>query len=200
MSSVVKKAVTIFRKYGGVLQTSQALKNGIHPRTLYAMRDDGIVEKLCRGTYRLSELPPLSNPDLTTVAIKIPKGVICLISALSFHEITTEIPHEIYVATLRNTKYPRIDYPPVRILRFSGKAYAEGIETHTIDGKKVKIYNSEKTIADCFKYRKKIGQNIPVEALKQYWQRKQPDVSKLLYYASVCRVSNIIRPYLETLI
>jgi predicted transcriptional regulator of viral defense system len=199
MSRTVERAVEIFKKHGGILQTSMALGKGIHPRTLYGMRDDGIIERLCQGTYRLSDLPPLSNPDLTTVSLKIPKGVICLISALSFHEITTEIPHAIYVAIQRRSKCPQIDYPPVRVFQFSGKAFSEGIQTHRIDGKEVKIYCPEKTIVDCFKYRNKIGMNVPLEALKFYWKRKRPDLSKLLHFASICRVSNIMRPYLETL-
>jgi predicted transcriptional regulator of viral defense system len=199
MSESMKKAIKIFRRHGGVLQTGEAINKGIHPRTLYAMRDEGTIERLCRGTYRLADLPPLTNPDFATVAAKIPKGVICLISALSFHEITTEIPHEIHVATLRDTKYPRLDYPPIRIFRFSRNAYTEGIETHTIDGMKVRIYSPEKTIADAFKYRNKIGQDVPVEALKLYWAKKKPDIHSLLHYASICRVSNVIQPYIETL-
>jgi predicted transcriptional regulator of viral defense system len=199
MSTSMEKAVDVFRKHGGILLTSHALKDGIHPRTLYEMRDEGLVERLCRGTYRLSELPPLSNPDLVTISIKIPKGVICLLSALSYHGMTTEIPHEVYVATHRDMTYPRLDYPPVRVFRFSGKAFREGVETHKIDEREVQIYNPEKTIADCFKFRNQIGREVPIEALKLYWLRRKPDVKKLLYYASICRVSNIIRPYLEVL-
>lgn len=200
MAKSIERAIEIFKKHGGILQTYQALEKGIHPRTLYGMRNEGTIERLCQGTYRLSGLSPLSDPDLTTVALKIPKCVICLISALSFHEITTEIPHAIYVAIPRQSKYPQLDYPPVRVFQFSGKAFSEGIQTYGIDGKEVKVYCPEKTIADCFKYRNKIGPNIPLEALKFYWKRKRPDLSKLLHYASVCRVSNIIQPYLETLV
>lgn len=119
------KAKALFRRHGGLLRTSEALRLGIHPRTLYAMRDEGVLEQLSRGLYRLAELPPLGAPDLVAVARKVPTAVICLISALAFHELTVQIPHTVYIALARGTEPPRLDYPPVRIFWFTGDAFAD---------------------------------------------------------------------------
>jgi predicted transcriptional regulator of viral defense system len=133
VSPAFDKAKALFRCHGGLLRTSEALRLGIHPRTLYAMRDAGVLEQLSRGLYRLAELPPLGAPDLVAVARKVPTGVICLISALTFHELTTQIPHAVYIALGRGTQPPRLDYPPVRIFWFTGEAFTEGAETYTVD-------------------------------------------------------------------
>ena len=118
----LEQAKKTFRKQGGIMRTSEALKQGIHPRTLYFMRDHNYLDVLCRGTYRLAELGPVDYQDIVTIASKVKSGVICLISALSYHEITTQIPHEIYVAISRKTSYPRLEYPPTRFFRFSEKS------------------------------------------------------------------------------
>ena len=193
----IKKAKDVFRRHNGVLRTSQALKAGIHSSTLYAMRDSSLIETLGRGMYRLVDLPPLGNPDLVTVALKVPNGVICLISALSFHDITTQVPHQVYVALGRGAEPSRIQYPPIRTIWFSGPAFTEGVETHRLDGVPVQIYCVEKTLADCFKYRNKIGLDIAIEALRMYKQRKKLQVDALIQYARVCRVEKVMRPYLE---
>ena len=189
-----------FRRGGGVLRTGEALDQGIHPRTLYAMRDAGLLERLDRGLYRLTDLPPLSDPDLVTVANKIPKGVICLISALHFHDITTQIPHKVSIAVSRGTEPPRLEYPPIRLYWFSGAAFTAGIETHRTDGTSIQIYSAEKTLADCFKYRNKIGMDTVLEALTLYRDQHKPKPRKLIEYAKVCRVQKVMRPYLEALL
>jgi predicted transcriptional regulator of viral defense system len=195
-----EKARAIFHRHGGIMRTAQTIRLGVHPRTLYEMRDSGVLDQLGRGVYRLAELPSLGDPDLATVALKIPSGVICLISALAFHEITTHIPHKIYIAVSRGTTRPRLDYPPLRIFWFTEKAFTEGIETHVRDGVSVRVYTPEKTLADCFKYRNKIGIDTAIEALKLYQQRKPSRVDDLLRAARVCRVSKIMKPYLEALL
>ncbi|MDZ7769693.1 MAG: type IV toxin-antitoxin system AbiEi family antitoxin domain-containing protein [Woeseiaceae bacterium] len=189
-----------FRRGGGILRTGEALDQGIHPRTLYAMRDAGLLERLDRGLYRLTDLPPLSDPDIVTVANKIPRGVICLISALHFHDITTQIPHEVSIAVSRGTEPPRLDYPPIRLYWFSGAAFTAGIETHRIDRTPVQIYSAEKTLADCFKYRNKIGMDTVLEALTLYRDQHKSKPRKLIEYAKVCRVEKVMRPYLEALL
>ena len=196
----VQNAITIFRQHGGTLRTAEALRLGIHPRTLYAMRDSGVLERLSRGLYRLAELPPLSNPDLVTVALKIPQGVVCLVSALAFHELTTQIPHAVDIALHNRAERPRLDHPPLRIFWFSGPAWSEGVEMHLIDEVPVRIYGPEKSVADAFKYRRKIGLDVALEALRLYRRRRDFDVSRLLHYARVCRVEKVIRPYLEALL
>ena len=194
------KAVDAFKKCSGILRTAQALRVGIHPSTLYAMRDDGRLETVSRGVYRLADGDPLGNPDLVTVATRIPIGVVCLISALSFHDLTTQIPHEVHVALPRGAEEPRLDYPPIRTYRFSGEAFTEGIEIHELDGVSVRIYNPEKTLADCFKFRNKIGLDTAVEAVRFYRERMPLKVNDLIDYASICRVKKIIRPYLEAIL
>lgn len=196
----VKKAIAVFRQHGGVLRTAEAIRQGIHPRTIYEMRDSGLIETISRGLYRLSSLPPLSAPDLASVSLQVPGGVICLISALAFHDITTQVPHEVYMALRHGSTRPKIEHPPVRLFWLSGKAFSEGIETRMIDDIQVRVYSPEKTIADCFKYRNKIGLDVAVEALKLYLQRKKKDINKVVYYSRICRVGKVILPYIEAII
>lgn len=183
-----------------MLRMAEAIQAGIHRNTLYRMVDEGLVERVSRGLYRLADAEPLGNPDLVTVAAKVPDGVICLISALAFHNLTTQIPHEVYLAISRNSEPPRIDYPHVRSFRFSGKAFSEGIERPKVDGIKVPIYCREKTIADCFKFRNQIGLDTAIEAVKFYKDQPKRNVKALLEYASTCRVTKVIRPYLEAIL
>lgn len=197
---VTKRAETIFRQHGGMMSTKDAISAGIHPRTLYAMRDEGVLERVSRGRYRLSSMSPLSNPDLVTVATRIPRGVICLISALAFHKLTDEIPHQVYVALRPGTEKPRIEHPPVHIIWFSGEAFTEGIEIHEIDSVDVQVYGAAKTIADCFKFRKKIGGDVALEALKTYQNRPDFNLKELIKYARIRKVEKVMRPYLEALL
>ena len=196
----INEARKIFLGNGGVLRTRDAIHEGIHPRTLYFMRDGGIVQALSRGLYRLSDLPPLGNPDIVTVALKVTKGVICLISALAYHEITTQIPHYIHVALPRGAEQPRIINPPVRTYWFSGRSFSEGIKKEEIDGVPVRIYSLEKTLADCFKYRNKIGLEVAIEALDLYHREKNVKVDEILRFARINRVENVMRPYLEAIL
>ena len=179
---------------------SEARRRGISRWTLYTMLERGVVERISRGVYRLSDLPPVGNPDLVTVGARVPKGVVCLISALAYHDLTTEVPHAVYLAIQRGAEAPRLDHPPLRIFRFSGRAFSSGIETHELDGVAVRIYSAEKTVADCFKYRNKIGLDVALEALRAWRARKGTMVQDLLEQARVCRVEKIIRPYLEALL
>ena len=195
----VKTAEALFRQRGGMLRASEAVALGIHPRTLYQMRDEQRLIAISRGLYRLSELQELTNPDLITMARRIPQGVVCLISALAFHEITTEVPHEVYLALPRTVKRPRLDYPPLRTFWFSGDALSAGIEEHLFDGVTIKVYGPEKTVADCFKFRNQIGLDVAIEALKLCRERKGATPRKLLHYARICRVERIMLPYLEAL-
>ena len=195
-----KDPIEIFKNHGGQLRMKEAMIAGISRYRLYIMRDKGIIEQVSRGVYRLVDLPPLSNPDLATVSLRFPNSVICLVSALVFHNITTQIPHEVSIAVERKTRLPVLKYPPISSHRFSGDAFKEGIEQHKIDGITVKVYNPEKTIADCFKFRNKLGMETVLEALKLYRSRRKFNINSLLRYARICRVDKIIKPYLETMI
>lgn len=194
------RAIKIFEQHGGILRTSQALQAGIHPETLYAMRDSGQLEVISRGVFRLSAIPPLGNPDLVTVATRVQNGIICLISALAFHELTTQIPHEVHVALQRGAEEPRLEYPPIRTYRFTGEAFTAGVDTHELDGVSVRIYSPEKTLADGFKFRNKIGLDTVMEAIRFYRERRKIKVDDLMRYATVCRVNKIMRPYLEAIL
>jgi len=189
-----------FRKHGGVLRTRDALDLGIHPRTLYALRDAGELECLSRGLYRLINTEQLEAPDLVTVALKIPQGVICLISALHIHNITTQIPHAVSVAVKRGSEKPRLQYPPINTYFFSGDAFSEGIQTVEIDGANLKVYNPEKTLADLFKFRDKIGMDTIREAMDLYKTRFKPKPRELLKFAKICRIEKHMRPYLEAVL
>jgi len=195
-----KKAAKTFKEHGGILRTSEALYAGIHPATLYAMRDFEIVEMISRGVYRLADGDLLSNPDLVPIAKRLPEAVICLISALSFHDITTQIPHEVHIALKRGAEQPRLEFPPIKTYRFSGESFTEGIEEHEIDGVNVRIYTPEKTIADCFKFRNKIGLDVAIESVRLYRERRKVKVNDLLRFAEICRVKKTITPYLESIL
>ncbi len=194
------KALKIFKSKNGILKTSEAIKAGIHPRTLYELRDCGMIEKLDRGLYGLRGLPDISDPDLVTVAKKVPNGVVCLISALYFHRLTNQIPHCVHIAIPQHIKAPKIDYPPVRFYWFSEKTWESGIEEHVIGGIKVNVYSREKTIIDCFKHRNKVGIEVAIEALKNYWESDNIDLNKIKHLAKISKVEKIIKPYLETII
>lgn len=198
--SAAQNAKRLIEQRGGIIRTAEALRMGIHPQVFYELRDSGILEQISRGVYRLAEQKPLTSLDLVTVAARIPRAIICLVSALAFHGITTQIPHAVSIALDRNAESPKIDYPPVSIHRFSGESLTAGIDDHEIDGVTVHIYNKEKTLADCFKFRNKIGMDIVMEALKLYKDQGTFDIGKLLEYARVCRVERVMKPYLEAML
>ncbi len=172
---------------------------GVSRKTLYAMRDAGVVTPLSRGLFRLASLEPLGNPDLVTIAARVPQGVLCLISSLAFHELTTQVPHIIDVALERGTTKPRLDYPPTRFFWFSGPAFHDGIETHRLDGASVRVYDPEKTLADCFRYRNRIGMDVVLEALRSWRDRRRRKLDALLKYARMRHVERTMRPYVEAM-
>ena len=193
------RAKNIFGKHRNMLRTSEALRLGIHPETLYSLRDSGEIEQIGRGLFRLASAP-LTNPDWTAIGAQIPHAVICLVSALSHHGLTTQIPHVVDIALPSHSRVPKLQNPPIRIFWFPEPAYGSGIEMVPTDGLQIRVYSSEKTIADCFKYRNKIGLDVAIEALRTYKERtKRPNVKMLLHYAEMNRVQRIIRPYLEAM-
>lgn len=140
------------------------------------------------------------DPDLTLVALRIPKGVVCLISALAFHNLTTQIPHQVHVALPKDAEKPRLDFPPVKFFWLSQSVFSAGIEEHTQDGVPLRVYSVEKSLADCFKFRNKIGLDVALEALKAYRNTQGFDSELLLHYARIDRVERVILPYLEALV
>jgi predicted transcriptional regulator of viral defense system len=198
-SKTVQTAVDLFSQNHGYLSTTQAIHLGIQPRILYQMRDSGLLVRESRGVYRLADSPLWSNPDLTLVALRIPKGVVCLISALHFHGLTTQIPHQVDVALLQSSEKPRLEYPPVRIVWMGPEPFVAGVDLHTLDGVQVRVYAVAKTIADCFKFRNKIGMDVALEALREALRQKRCSVDNILEFSRVDRVEKVIRPYLEAL-
>ena len=194
------KAVDAFRRAGGILRAAQALEAGIHPRDLYALRDSGILTPVSRGVYRLSNLPPLREPDLATVAARVPKAVVCLISALHFHDLTPEIPHVVSIALLRGTATPKLAWPPVTVYRLSRPVFEAGIEAHMRDGVRLRVYSPAKTIADCFKFRNRLGLDVALDALRSGLSERKVKPAEVMHFARICRVDKVMRPFLEALV
>ena len=179
---------------------SEAITLGIHRRELYALRDRGDLEVISKGLYRLIDTPEPSLPDFIPIAKKIPSGVICLISALAFHEITTQIPHFVYVALPSQAHKPKISYPPMRYFWYNKKLLTTGVQEVTIGGYTFKIFDVEKTLVDCVKFRNKIGMDVVLEALKMYWQSRKTNLDKLFEYAKLFRVEKVLKPIMETIV
>lgn len=195
-----QRQVRIFREHRGLLRTSQARRLGIHPRDLYGMRNARIIEPVGRGLHRLAGMPPPVNPDLFSVATNIPQGIVCLISALSYHGITTQVPHDVYVALKKGAEKPRLDYPPTRFVWVSEPAFSDGEELHRVDGVPLRIYSPEKTVADCFKFRNHIGLDVAIEALRFWREKRRSRTAVLLKHARLCRVERVMKPYLEAIL
>lgn len=193
------KIVELIEKYG-VLRPRDLDKYNIQRRYLSLMHQKGLLVRSSRGLYELPDTDISENYTLSLVSKRIPRGVVCLLSALRYHNLTTEQPHEVWMAVNRNQNPNfRIDDLPVRIVRMSGIAFFEGIENHHVDGVPVRIYSIPKTIADCFKFRNRIGLEVALEALKECRQEKRCTTEEIWHFAKICRVARVIRPYLEAI-
>ncbi len=170
------------------------------PRTyLSRLCAAGKLQRISRGLYVLPGSGATEHHSLAEVCKRVPNGVVCLLSALRFHELTTQAPFEVWLAIGEKAWRPRVEYPPLRIVRFSRTALRAGIEEHRIEGVTVHVYSPAKTIADCFKYRNKIGLDVAIEALRECWQSRRCTMDDLWHYADICRVRNVMRPYLESI-
>ena len=183
-----------------MLRSRDLAQHRISRTALARMEARGEIERLGRGLYALPGASGTLHQSLVEVAKRVPKAVACLLTALRFHELTTQAPFEVWIALPRGAWRPRLEYPQLRVLRFSGASLMEGIETHVIQGVPVKVYNPAKTVADCFKYRNKFGLDVALEALRECWREKKATIDELNRYADVCRVRNVMRPYLESLV
>ena len=192
-------ALQVFRSKGGTLRTRDLTASGVHTDALYALRERGQVVELARGLYRLADVGEAEHPDLAVVAARAPSAVVCLISALSYHGITTQIPSAVHLAVPRNS-YRHIKLSiPVIVYRFDPKTFNEGLEKHRIDGMELKVYGVARTVVDCFKFRNKLGLDVALEALRLARQRKRVQNRELLHYARLLRVEKAMTPYLQTL-
>jgi predicted transcriptional regulator of viral defense system len=191
----------IRRAFGehAVVRAADLFDRGVHPRTVYGLRDAGQLEQVSRGVYRLVTAPVPPHLDLLAVAARAPHGVVCLVSALAFHELTDEIPHEVSIAILRGATAPIIDHPPVRIFRFADFAHRLGIEHHKIEGIDLKVYSAAKSIVDAFRFRNRIGEDIAIKALASGLRSRRVRPGALLDLAGKVRVRSVIEPYLKAL-
>ena len=189
----------VFGEDGPIVHAGQLFDAGVHPRTLYSLRDAGQLEQVGHGLYRLASAPVPANLDLVVVATHAPRAVVCLISALAYHELTDEIPHEVSIAVLRGSASPRIDTPPVRVFHFSEAAYRLGIEHHKLQGIDLKVYSPTKSIVDVFRFRNRIGEDVAIKALATALRTRRVRPGPLLELAGKLRARSIIGPYLKAL-
>jgi predicted transcriptional regulator of viral defense system len=166
---------------------------------LTRMVRQGLLQRVGRGLYALPDRPVSEHDALAEVARKHPQAIVCLLSALRFHDLTTQSPFEVWLAIPNKARAPKMDYPPLRIARFSGAALTDGVEEHVIDGLPVHVTNVARTVTDCFKFRNKIGLDVALEALQEAWRAKRVSMDELWHYATLCRVANVMRPYMESL-
>lgn len=192
-------ALQTFRDNGGMLRTRDLIALGVHTDALYTLRDSGRIVELGRGLYRLAETGEAEHPDLALVAARAPDAAVCLISALSYHDITTQIPSSVHLAVPRG-RYHGISLSiPVTVYRFDPKTFNRGLETHRIGGMPLKIYSVARSVVDCFKFRNKLGLDVALQALRMARKRKRAQNRELLHYARLLRVDNPMSPYLEAI-
>ncbi len=180
-----------------VIRPRDVASAGVTRAEIARLVEAGTLERVGRGLY----VPAGANvTEHHTLVERVPKGIVCLLSALQFHGLTTQTPHEVWLAIDVKARKPTTDWPPLRIVRFSGRALAYGVEPHVIEGVEVSVTSKEKTVADCFKYRNKIGLDVALEALREYVRGKRRSIDALMRAADACRVTNVLRPYLEAIV
>ncbi len=198
MDNVAERLINLTRSQG-LIRPCDLIPMGISRVSLTRAVRRGQLERVGRGLYGLPGREVSAHGSLAEVARRVPKGVVCLLSALRFHGLTTQAPFEVWLAIENKSHAPKLDYPPLRIVRFSGAALTDGVEEHVVDGVTVRVTSVAKTVVDCFKYRNKIGLDVAMEALREAWHEKRMTSDDIWRYAKVCRVANVMRPYLESL-
>lgn len=198
--SSAERLEQFLREHGGFVRLEDLRQQGIDRRHLYALAEEGIVERVGQGLYRATDVTLCPADDLAEAAIAIPHGVICLVSALDYHELTDERPMKVDMAIESKRWAPHVISPPIRPHYFSGEAFSAGVEEVQLDGVPVRVYNVEKTLADCLKYRHKLAPGVPQAALREYVRRRKLRADQLLRYARICRVESLLRLYMEVLL
>ena len=183
-----------------LLSAADLRAHGWSPQLLLKLQQHGKLQRVSRGLYSLPDSEMTEHQSLVEVCRRVPKAVVCLLSALQFHEIGTQLPHEVWIALPEATQTPAIDYPSLRIARLRGEAYSEGIETIVEHGSTIRVYSLAKTIADCFKFRHKIGLDVALEALKEAWRQRKLNIDEVTRYAKINRVAQVMQPFLETVV
>ena len=197
MSRTKRERILELLKETGVLRPRDLQRIGISAVYLNKLHAEGVLDRPSRGLYTLADSQPSENRTIAEACKLVPTGVICLLSALRFHDLTTQSPFEVWLAINEKARLPKIDYPPLRIVRFSGGALSFGVVTHKVEGVQARVYSPAKTVADCFKYRNKIGLDVAIEALRDCLQQRKATMDELWEAAKVCRMSRVMRPYLE---
>lgn len=182
-----------------LLRAADVREHGWSPQLLISLHQAGKLQRMARGLYSLPGAEITEHQTLIEVCQRVPKAVLCLLSALQFHDIGSQMPHEVWVALPEATQTPAIDYPKLRITRLRGVAYSEGIQTVTEFGASIRVYSVAKTVTDCFKFRNKIGLDVALEALKDAWHRRKVTMAELNHFAKINRVERVMQPYLEAL-
>lgn len=195
---ISQKVINMVREQGMVRPHDLAAQ-GIHPMYLQRLYERGELVRLGRGVYVLADADYSQNTSLAEACKRVPHGVVCLLSALRFHELGTQNPHQVWMAIHVRKDTPRIEYPPLRIVRFSGPALSEGVEEHKTSDGLVRVYGVAKTVADCFRYRNKIGLEVALEALRECRRERRATLDDLWHFAAVDKVSTVMRPYLEAI-
>jgi predicted transcriptional regulator of viral defense system len=198
MGTTAERLIDLVRSQG-LIRPCDLASMGIPRVSLTRAVRRGQLERVGRGLYGLPGREVSAHGSLAEVARRVPKGVVCLFSALRFHGLTTQAPFEVWLAIENKSLAPKLDFPPLRIVRFSGAALTEGVEEHVVGGVTIRITGVAKTVADCFKYRNKIGLDIALEALREAWRGKRMISDDIWRYAKICRVANVMRPYLDSL-
>jgi predicted transcriptional regulator of viral defense system len=195
-----RERVLALAKKAGLIRPRDVVALGISGEYLNKLLAEGELERPTRGVYRLPNRPITEQTQLAEVAKRVPNAVVTLLSALQFHGLTTQLPHEIWIAIPEGMRTPRIDYPPVRVTRFASEPYQYGIEKHQVDGVEVKVYSAAKTVADCFKLRSQIGLDVALEALRDCRRQRKATADQLWEAAKICRMTNVMKPYMEALL
>ena len=192
-------AVNLIKQHG-IMRLCDLKSRGVNPATLARLVEEGVLHRPSRGLYELAGAEIDIAHSLAEIAKRIPKGVICLVSALQFHEITLQLPSRVWVAIGSKDRKPSVEYPPVRIARFSEKALTLGVETHHIDAVPVPIFDPAKSIVDCFRFRKDVGLDVALEALRMGWRSRKAKPDDITRYAQELRIWSVVRPYLESVL
>ena len=182
-----------------LVRASDFESRGVPRAALYRLVREGLVVRQARGVYSATDHAPTAENTLAQVASRVPAAVFCLLTALRFHQLTTQSPAEVWIALPEKARKPQLDYPRLRVARFSGQALTAGIETHRLEGVKVRVYSAAKTVADCFKYRNKVGIDVAVEALRDFSRKHRGGATELARFARICRVSRVMQPYLDAI-
>jgi len=199
MGKSKEQAVVDLAKQLGTIRIKDLLERDIHPEFARRLVSKGFLVRLGRGLYVLADSEITEFHDFAIIGKRIPRGVICLTSALRYHDIGTQLPRKIWLALKEGSAQPRLSYPPVSIVRISGACFSEGIDEQEIEGIAVKIYNPAKTVADCFKFRNRIGLEAAIEAARECLRGQKTSSDEIYYYAKICRVWNVMKPYLEAM-